>query len=133
MMPRTMFEKIWDRHVIVEELGEALLYIDRGLLHEVSSHAFTALKQQGFRFTSASKPQGEVPAYPPPVTEEEWLAAVARPTPPSHYDLFTNNSGSASDSLPYAIPGSRRERQAAADAAAKTLSASSSLTGWASR
>ena len=29
--PRTMFEKIWNRHVIAEEEGEVLLYVDRAL------------------------------------------------------------------------------------------------------
>ncbi len=44
--PRTMFEKIWDRHVIEAEQGEFLLYIDRALIHEVSSHTFASLKEQ---------------------------------------------------------------------------------------
>jgi 3-isopropylmalate/(R)-2-methylmalate dehydratase large subunit len=40
MSPRTMFDKIWDSHVVAEGPGErSLLYIDRTLLHEV--HAFT--------------------------------------------------------------------------------------------
>src|SRR5260370_11943519 len=36
-MPRTVFEKIWDRHV-VRDLGDgwALLHIDRHLLHDLS-------------------------------------------------------------------------------------------------
>ncbi len=36
--PRALFDKIWDAHV-VETLpdGTALLYIDRHLVHEVSS------------------------------------------------------------------------------------------------
>jgi 3-isopropylmalate/(R)-2-methylmalate dehydratase large subunit len=44
--PRSMFDKIWDRHVVEAEEGEVLLYIDRALIHEVSSHTFDALKQQ---------------------------------------------------------------------------------------
>jgi len=40
---RTLFEKIWDRHVIAEEEGELLLYVDRALFHEGSSHAFRML------------------------------------------------------------------------------------------
>ena len=36
--PRTLFDKIWDSHV-VEKLsdGTCILYIDRHLLHEVTS------------------------------------------------------------------------------------------------
>ncbi|OGA47140.1 MAG: 3-isopropylmalate dehydratase large subunit [Betaproteobacteria bacterium RIFCSPLOWO2_12_FULL_62_58] len=43
---RTMFEKIWQRHVIAEEEGELLLHVDRALIHEGSSHAFAALDAQ---------------------------------------------------------------------------------------
>ena len=47
-MGKTLFEKIWDRHV-VKELpgGEVLLYIDRHLVHEVTSpQAFEGLRLQ---------------------------------------------------------------------------------------
>lgn len=47
-MGKTLFEKIWDDH-IVEELpgGEVLLYIDRHLIHEVTSpQAFEGLRLQ---------------------------------------------------------------------------------------
>jgi len=46
-----MFEKIWERHVIAEEEGELLLYVDRALFHEGSSHAFRMLDagQHGVR------------------------------------------------------------------------------------
>jgi 3-isopropylmalate/(R)-2-methylmalate dehydratase large subunit len=47
MGARTLFEKIWDRHVIAEEEGELLLYVDRALFHEGSSHAFRMLDARG--------------------------------------------------------------------------------------
>ena len=43
----TMFEKIWNRHVIAEESGEVLLYVDRAYIHEGSSHAFAQLAKRG--------------------------------------------------------------------------------------
>ena len=46
MAARTMFDKLWHRHVIAEEDGESLLYIDRALIHEGSSHAFDAINEQ---------------------------------------------------------------------------------------
>jgi 3-isopropylmalate/(R)-2-methylmalate dehydratase large subunit len=47
---RTMFEKIWDRHVVAVAEGEAtLLYIDRCLIHEGSRHAFQLLKERGLK------------------------------------------------------------------------------------
>jgi 3-isopropylmalate/(R)-2-methylmalate dehydratase large subunit len=43
-----MFEKIWSRHVVAEGPGgQALLYIDRHLLHEGSAAAFTRLAARG--------------------------------------------------------------------------------------
>ncbi|MGO0061080.1 3-isopropylmalate dehydratase large subunit [Brevibacillus fluminis] len=47
--PRTLFEKIWDRHVIHEEQGKpSLLYIDLHLVHEVTSpQAFEGLRLAG--------------------------------------------------------------------------------------
>ncbi|HLK56678.1 MAG TPA: 3-isopropylmalate dehydratase large subunit [Chthonomonadaceae bacterium] len=48
-MPKTMFEKIWDAHVVHEEPGQpALLYIDLHLVHEVTSpQAFDGLRLHG--------------------------------------------------------------------------------------
>ena len=45
-MPKTLFEKIWDSHVVAEEKnGPSLLYIDRHLVHEVTSpQAFEGLR-----------------------------------------------------------------------------------------
>ncbi len=50
-MPKTLFDKIWDAHVVVEEEGApAVLYIDAHLIHEVTSpQAFTILREKGLR------------------------------------------------------------------------------------
>jgi len=47
--PRTLFEKIWDRHVVAETGdGNALIYVDRHLVHEVTSaQAFDGLRLSG--------------------------------------------------------------------------------------
>jgi 3-isopropylmalate/(R)-2-methylmalate dehydratase large subunit len=44
--PKTLFEKVWEQHVVVEPKGEpTLLYIDLQLLHEVTSpQAFEGLR-----------------------------------------------------------------------------------------
>src|SRR6266571_2421141 len=51
MPARTLFEKIWDAHVVREVPGEsALLYIDLHLVHEVTSpQAFEGLRLTGRR------------------------------------------------------------------------------------
>src|SRR5262245_34010127 len=49
MKPRTLFEKIWDQHVVNRaEDGTCLIYIDRHLVHEVTSpQAFEGLRMAG--------------------------------------------------------------------------------------
>jgi len=49
MKPKTMFEKIWESHVVHEEPGKpSLIYIDRHLVHEVTSpQAFEGLRLSG--------------------------------------------------------------------------------------
>ncbi len=48
-MGRTLYDKIWDEHVVhTEEDGTAVLYIDRHLVHEVTSpQAFEGLREAG--------------------------------------------------------------------------------------
>src|SRR4030095_6224197 len=48
-MAKTLFEKIWDAHVVVEEPHKpAILYIDCHLVHEVTSpQAFEGLRLAG--------------------------------------------------------------------------------------
>jgi len=48
--PRTLFEKIWDAHLVAPETGEtpAVLYVDLHLVHEVTSpQAFAVLRERG--------------------------------------------------------------------------------------
>ncbi len=49
MMPRTMFQKIWDSHIVKKnDDGVCILYIDRHLVHEVTSpQAFEGLRMAG--------------------------------------------------------------------------------------
>ncbi|MDR2153444.1 MAG: 3-isopropylmalate dehydratase large subunit [Burkholderiaceae bacterium] len=49
MTARTLYDKLWDEHVVrTEEDGTALLYIDRHLVHEVTSpQAYEGLREAG--------------------------------------------------------------------------------------
>ena len=49
MTARTLFEKIWDDHVVVDEADcPAVLYVDLHLVHEVTSaQAFSGLRERG--------------------------------------------------------------------------------------
>jgi 3-isopropylmalate/(R)-2-methylmalate dehydratase large subunit len=47
---RSLFDKIWDRHVVVaRESGPSLLYIDRNIIHEGSFHAFAEMRRRGLK------------------------------------------------------------------------------------
>ncbi len=51
MEPKTLFDKIWDAHTVKKiEGGPSVLYIDRHLIHEVTSPvAFLGLKNRGLK------------------------------------------------------------------------------------
>ncbi len=56
-MPKTLFQKIWDSHVVAEQPeSPAVLYIDLHLVHEVTSpQAFTGLRQRGLKVRRPDK------------------------------------------------------------------------------
>jgi 3-isopropylmalate/(R)-2-methylmalate dehydratase large subunit len=75
-MPSTLFEKLWERHVVREEPGEpALLYVDLHLVHEVTSaQAFEGLRLAGRpvrrpELTVATMDHN-VPTLPGPITDD---------------------------------------------------------------
>jgi 3-isopropylmalate/(R)-2-methylmalate dehydratase large subunit len=79
MAARTMFEKIWERHVIAEEEGEVLLYVDCALIHEGSSHAFARLQAEG---RSVARPQqifAHTDHYVPTTGRERGVEGIAIP------------------------------------------------------
>ena len=56
-MPKTLFEKIWESHVVAQQPeSPAVLYIDLHLVHEVTSpQAFTGLRQRGLKVRRPDK------------------------------------------------------------------------------
>ncbi|MBS0123424.1 3-isopropylmalate dehydratase large subunit [Thetidibacter halocola] len=70
MSPKTLYDKIWDAHVVHEaEDGTCLLYIDRHLVHEVTSpQAFEGLRMTGRKVRAPDKtiavPDHNVPTTP---------------------------------------------------------------------
>ena len=57
MPAKTLFQKIWDSHVVTEQPeSPAVLYIDLHLVHEVTSpQAFTGLRQRGLKVRRPDK------------------------------------------------------------------------------
>jgi len=70
MSPKTLYDKIWDAHLVHEaEDGTCLLYIDRHLVHEVTSpQAFEGLRMAGRTVRAPDKtiavPDHNVPTTP---------------------------------------------------------------------
>ena len=56
-MGKTLFDKVWDAHVVdTIENGPQILYIDKHLIHEVTSpQAFNELKERNIPFARPDK------------------------------------------------------------------------------
>jgi 3-isopropylmalate/(R)-2-methylmalate dehydratase large subunit len=74
-----MFEKIWSRHVVAEEEGEALLYVDRAYVHEGSSHAFAALDARGRKVARPAQVFAHADHYVPTATRAGGVEGIAAP------------------------------------------------------
>ena len=81
-MPKTLFQKIWDAHVVTQPAeGPAILYIDLHLVHEVTSpQAFTGLRQRGLKVRRPDKTLAtmdhSIPTTPLDVPIADALAAA---------------------------------------------------------
>lgn len=94
MNPRTLYDKLWDDHVVrVDEHGTALIYIDRQLVHEVTSpQAFEGLRLAGrqVRRTGANlaTPDHNVPTTDRSVGIEDPIARTQVETLDQNCDDF---------------------------------------------
>ena len=81
-MPKTLFDKIWDSHIVAEQPDSpAILYIDLHLVHEVTSpQAFTGLRQRGLKVRRPDKTLAtmdhSIPTTPPDVPITDAMAAA---------------------------------------------------------
>jgi 3-isopropylmalate/(R)-2-methylmalate dehydratase large subunit len=76
--PRTLFRKVWERHLVVPETAEtpAVLYIDLHLLHEVTSpQAFTALRERGLEVRCPGRTLATVD-HSVPTDAAHWAAGL---------------------------------------------------------
>jgi 3-isopropylmalate/(R)-2-methylmalate dehydratase large subunit len=105
--PRTLYDKIWDDHLVDEQPdGTCLLYIDRHLVHEVTSpQAFEGLRLSGRKLRAPDKTLAVVDhnvptsdrrlGNPDPESKKqiEALAANARAFGLEYYDEFDRRQG----------------------------------------
>ena len=107
MPPKTMFEKIWDSHVVDQEPDKpALLYIDLHLVHEVTSpQAFEGLRMTGRRVRrpdlTVATVDHDVPTWSRslPITDETALQQInaldqnAKDFGITLYDMHSSHQG----------------------------------------
>lgn len=122
MAAQTMFEKIWNSHVVHEESGQpSIIYIDLHLIHEVTTpQAFDGLRLNGRGVRRPDLTIATVDHNTPtwdldkPVTDEiskkqlDALADNVKDTGITFYDRFSENQGIVhviGPDLGYTLPG----------------------------
>jgi 3-isopropylmalate/(R)-2-methylmalate dehydratase large subunit len=92
-VPRTLYDKLWDEHVVrVEPDGTTLLYIDRHLVHEVTSpQAFEGLRVAGRKPWRASSVVATADHNTPTKGWERGLDGVVDPTSRAQIDTLDSN------------------------------------------
>jgi 3-isopropylmalate/(R)-2-methylmalate dehydratase large subunit len=63
--PRTLFDKIWDSHVVLSRGAQSLLYVDRHIVHDGSFHAFNMLRARGLKVRRPEQTFGTPDHYVP--------------------------------------------------------------------
>jgi 3-isopropylmalate/(R)-2-methylmalate dehydratase large subunit len=88
---RTLFEKIWDRHVVARRGGQCLLYVDRHIVHDGSFHAFANLDRRGVKVRRPAQTFGTPDHYVPTVSRSP--ADAATPEIRRMIGTFSKNVG----------------------------------------
>lgn len=90
MTAKSLFEKLWDRHLVVDEAGTLpLLYVDRHLVYEVTSpQAFEGLRRSGRR---PRRPSTVLATCDHNVPTTSRAAAITEPLSRLQVDTLTSN------------------------------------------
>ncbi|MSQ10332.1 MAG: 3-isopropylmalate dehydratase large subunit, partial [Dehalococcoidia bacterium] len=108
MPPKTLFEKVWESHVVHEEAGKpSLLYVDLHLVHEITTaQAFEGLRQTGRKVRrpdlTVATVDHNVPTWERSRPTTDLIAAKQIATLddnakffnlPNYYDIYSENQG----------------------------------------
>ncbi len=95
MQPQTLYEKLWNAHLVRKPgpSGLGILYIDRHLIHEVTSpQAFQALRDRGLKVRRPERTTGVIdhstPTLPP---DENGVRAYVTEQARAQVDIFLKN------------------------------------------
>jgi 3-isopropylmalate/(R)-2-methylmalate dehydratase large subunit len=105
--PRTLSEKIWARHEVLEVEGEHLLYLDYLLLHEGARHAFDQLAASGGKVFRPRQVLACADHYVPTSGRAGGIAGVADPAVRGMLERFERNA--LTYHLPYFGPDDPRQ------------------------
>ena len=93
--PRTLFEKVWDTHIVREQADDtpAVLYIDLHLVHEVTSpQAFSTLRERGLTVRRPDQTIGTMDHSTPTTPRNaEGIIPVVDAMAIKQLDTFTKN------------------------------------------
>ena len=88
---RTLFEKIWDRHVVLQQPdGATLLHVGRHLVHDGSRAGFRALHERGLQVRHPERTFGTPDHYVS--TRSHDLAAIEEPNRREMVTALTDNA-----------------------------------------
>jgi 3-isopropylmalate/(R)-2-methylmalate dehydratase large subunit len=108
---RTLFRKVWDRHIVAPETDDtpAVLYIDLHLLHEVTSpQAFTTLRERGLKVRRPERTLATVD-HSVPTDASSWAGGLGDMDPAARHQvrMLGDNCGRAGVRL-FGVNSSRR-------------------------
>jgi 3-isopropylmalate/(R)-2-methylmalate dehydratase large subunit len=92
---RTLFERVWDAHVITRRGEDALLHVDLNFVHEGSFHAFAALAKEGRGVRRPRQNFAVADHYVPTLGRERGLAGVEDAEARGLIELLEANAKSA--------------------------------------
>src|SRR6187431_348786 len=90
--PRTLFEKIWQQHIVAERAGEALIYVDVNFVHEGAFHAFAQLAKEGRKVRRPRQTFATSDHYVPTVGRSRGIAGIADPERREMMELLITNT-----------------------------------------
>ena len=76
MEGKTLFDKVWDSHIVTEMEGETLIYVDRLFIHEGSRHSFSMLNDKKIVPFRAEQIFGFADHYMPTHTTQNGISDV---------------------------------------------------------
>ena len=94
-MPKTLFDKVWERHLVIPETAEhpATFYIDLHLIHEVTTpQAFTELKERGLKVRRPDRTLATIDHSTPTRLNEDGTPAYHTEQAKAQVDVLLENA-----------------------------------------